>query len=66
MTHDVTHCLDMDARCSPACFRCLVTRDLGKRPDLIGVPLSWAHFKGTEECLNWPKREKGGTDGGKV
>ena len=62
MTHDATHCLDCDNRCPPDCWRCELTRDLEKRPDLREIPMNWAHFRGTDECLYWPKRRIADSD----
>ena len=42
MNHDATHCLDYKQTCSKVCYR---------------LPMSWAHFKGTDECLIWPKKK---------
>lgn len=58
MNHDATHCLNYTEKCSGACYRAQLTKDLSKRPDLIAIPMSWAHFKGTAECLCWPKRKE--------
>lgn len=58
MNHDATHCLDCTERCSGVCYRAQLTRDLEKRPDLQGLPMSWAHFKGTAECLIWPEKRR--------
>lgn len=60
MNHDYTHCLDYEPdKCPLSCFRAEVTRDLEKRKyEFIGVPISWAHFKGTKECLFYQKKEE--------
>lgn len=53
MNHDATHCADyLVAKCSKRCYRAQLTQDLRKRPDLDlrYLPISWAHFRGTEEC----------------
>ena len=50
MNHDYAHCLDFSKGCPKDCFRAQLTRDLKRRIDLGGIPLTWMHFKGTEEC----------------
>lgn len=42
----------MDHRddCPKDCFRAKLTKDLKKRIDLLGMPFTWMHFKGTKEC----------------
>jgi hypothetical protein len=55
MNHDATHCEDYDKnKCPALCYRAQLTKDLEKRDDLMGFPISWAHFKGTKQCLLWP------------
>lgn len=58
MNHDATHCLDYKEACSKVCYRARLTADLQQRGDLQGLPMSWAHFKGTDECLIWPKKKE--------
>lgn len=48
MNHDYAHCLDFCDDCPKACFRAKLSRDLENIP--IWYPVSWMHFKGTEEC----------------
>ena len=48
MNHDYEHCLDFCDDCPKACFRAQLSRDLENVP--IWYPVSWMHFKGTEEC----------------
>lgn len=52
MNHDYTHCADYDAAiCPKSCFRAQVTAELeADRENIVGVPISWASFKGTKEC----------------
>ena len=54
MNHDATLCADyLVAKCPKRCYRAQLTQqDLRKRPDfdLRCLPISWAHFRGTEEC----------------
>lgn len=52
MNHDYTHCADYDANICPAtCFRAEVTAELeANKENIIGVPISWAHFRRSKEC----------------
>lgn len=54
LNHDYTHCLDWTEDCPKGCLRAELTADLQK-PDvaskLVGIPLSWSHYKGTAECM---------------
>lgn len=51
MNHDATHCIDYTPRCPKTCYRARLTIDLESRfIDFIGVPMSWSHFKDTDEC----------------
>lgn len=50
MNHDYAHCADFTEDCPKECFRAQLTRDLKRRINLGGLPLTWMHFKGTEEC----------------
>lgn len=50
MNHDYAHCLDYSKDCPSKCFRAELVRDLHRRNDLWLKPVSWMHFKGTEEC----------------
>lgn len=50
MNHDYAHCADYDASCPAGCFRGELVRDLQNNPTMIGIPVSWMHMKGTEEC----------------
>ena len=67
MNHDYTHCADFTEYCPRGCFRAQLVRDLqrfGKlAPYGINFPISWTHFKGTEECK---KKEPIGTWNGRV
>ena len=62
MNHDATHCADYTTACPKSCYRAELTADLRKRNDLLWLPMSFAHFKGTDEC---PKYPKGGKEDGK-
>ena len=50
MNHDYAHCADYDSKCPNGCFRGELVRDLRDNPRMIGIPVSWMHFKGTDEC----------------
>lgn len=51
MSHDATHCLDFCADCPMNCYRAGLEVDLRSRwTEFIKVPLSYAHFYGTDEC----------------
>ena len=55
MNHDYAHCLDLKKSCPKSCFRAQLTREVEERDDLKEVPMTWARFKGTDEC---PKKKK--------
>lgn len=61
MNHDYAHCLDYSPGCPMDCFRGMLIRDLrdSNKINLIGVPIAWSHFDGTDEC------KKGGAYGGR-
>lgn len=51
MNHDATHCSDYRPTCPKCCYRVRLTLDLESRwEEFVGLPLSWSHFEGTEEC----------------
>ena len=51
MNHDATHCSDFCADCPMNCYRAELEVDLRSRwAEFIKVPLSYAHFYGTDEC----------------
>ncbi len=51
MNHDYCHCADyIKSKCPKSCFRAQLTEDLEHRPDLIGIPMTYANLKGTDEC----------------
>ena len=51
MTHDISHCSDYKPEdCPMSCYRAAVTEDLKNRPDLSDIPMSFAHFYGTDFC----------------
>lgn len=55
MNHDATHCADYTQACPRSCYRAKLTADLRERIDLLRLPMSFAHFKGTKEC---PKKQE--------
>lgn len=64
MNHDEAHCADFrKSRCSKRCYRARLTRELFEmkaRGELKGVPMSFAHFKGTDACPMEGEKETGG------
>lgn len=51
MNHDYCHCFDFDdKKCPKDCFRAQLERDLMKRYDLVGIPMTYGNLKGTEYC----------------
>lgn len=51
MNHDATHCSDFCVDCPMNCYRAELEVDLRSRwAEFIGVPLSYAHLYGTDEC----------------
>ena len=56
MNHDATHCLDYKKSCPNSCYRAQLTAELRKIVYLL--PVSWAHFKGTKECIRGAKNER--------
>lgn len=58
MNHDYAHCLDMKKDCPKSCFRAQLTREVERRSDLQGIPLTWTHFKGTDECPKVKRKEE--------
>lgn len=61
MNHDVSHCADYDAiKCPKSCYRAALAQDLKDRwMESMHMPISWAHFMGTEQCER--KDDVGGT-----
>jgi len=51
VNHDCTHCADYKQDCPQTCLKAQLMDDLESRPDLWYVPLSWAHFWETAECM---------------
>lgn len=49
MNHDYAHCLDFTDDCPEKCFRAQLIRDMSLRHEIY-IPLTLAHFKGTDEC----------------
>ena len=62
MNHDATHCADYtEGKCPSNCYRGQLTKELAeRRKDFVGIPISYASFKGTNECemVNRPKTEE--------
>lgn len=51
MNHDYAHCLDYTENCPKDCFRAPLHRDIEEhRSEFVGVPLTYAHLRGTDEC----------------
>lgn len=51
MNHDYAHCLDYAKDCPKECFRAELQRDIEEnRSEFVGVPLTYAHLRGKEEC----------------
>ena len=51
MNHDYCHCLDYTKDCPKGCFRAQLQRDIEEnRSEFIGVPMTYSHLGGTEEC----------------
>lgn len=58
MNHDATHCNDYTPDCPKTCYRASLTIDLEARwTEFIHVPISWANFKGTSECMRGENHE---------
>ena len=51
MCHDYCHCQDYNPKeCPKDCFRAQLAKDLERRYDLIGIPLTYGFLRGTGEC----------------
>ena len=49
MNHDATHCADYNKKlCPKKCYRAELTEEL--KHIRYFLPISYSHFKGTEEC----------------
>lgn len=60
MNHDATHCADFCVDCPMRCYRAELEVDLRKRwIEFIGIPLSYSHFYGTDECIRNGERSEG-------
>lgn len=57
MNHDATHCADYTTACPKSCYMAELTADLWKRTDLLLLPVSFAHFKGTINCPKYTKKD---------
>ena len=67
MTHDVSHCDDYKPEdCPVTCYRAQVTEDLKHCPELWDIPLSWAHFYGTQYCALTRKENKNEPNNGRL
>ena len=57
MNHDATHCADYNRKlCPKKCYRAELTEELKHIHYLL--PISYAHFKGTEECPKMKARTR--------
>lgn len=59
MNHDATHCNDYKvSKCPKTCYRAQLTQELrDNQYRFLRLPISWANFKGTEECPLITKEE---------
>lgn len=48
MNHDATHCFNHSSECPKTCYRAQLTEEL--KNIQYPLPVSWAMFKGTDEC----------------
>ena len=48
MNHDATHCFNHTSKCPKTCYRAQLTEEL--KNIQYPLPVSWAMFKGTDEC----------------
>lgn len=62
MNHDATHCMDYGPGCTMACYWARLTKEL--KEICYVLPVSWAHLKGTKECLGWPEIKEGRKNAG--
>lgn len=61
MNHDATHCADYKkSECPKSCYRAQLTQELRETPRWIWLPISWAHFEGTQYCAKTNKGEQHG------
>ena len=61
MNHDATHCADYKVnKCPKRCYRARLTQELRETPLWIWLPISWAHFEGTQYCAKTNKGEQHG------
>lgn len=56
MNHDATHCDDYTEACPKSCHIAQLTEEL--KHIHYALPISWAHYKGTNYCPKWPKEGK--------
>ena len=63
MNRDTTHCYNYDKDCPKTCYRAQITEELvhGELRNLkeeVHFPVSWAIFRGSEECPLTTKKEE--------
>lgn len=59
MNHDYAHCGNFDEKkCPKSCFRGQLVKDLRENKAVIGIPVSFSYFYGTEECSLTGKKNK--------
>lgn len=56
MNHDATHCIDWNEECPKKCYRAMLTEEIKRI--YYPLPISWASFKGTDECMIGGKIER--------
>ena len=62
MNHDATHCADYNSKqCPKKCYRAALTKEL--REIYYPLPTSWAHYKGSQECLKTRINKEQNNDG---
>ena len=61
MNHDATHCADYKkSKCPKSCYRAKLTQELRETSAWAWLPISWAHFEGTQHCAKTNKGEQHG------
>lgn len=59
MNHDATHCADYKkSKCPKSCYRAQLTQELRETSRWFWLPISWAHFEGTQYCAKTKKGER--------
>ena len=65
MNHDVTYCADYKkSKCPKHCYRAQLTQELRETLRPFWLPISWAHFEGTQYCAKTNKGEQHGEQHG--